>query len=146
MDFVFSYISFSAVLSCTFKIYEFLVPFYGRIRIRTIQFRIHIIDSCSYLIIFFKNSSAGIFIIVGACSAWYWTTDGSSLVQVQLFNQILNHYVLFFEDGNDLITIHMINEVSNELFLIFNFYCGIGYRCLPWKVQCVKFFFRLWQQ
>jgi hypothetical protein len=42
-------------------------------------------------------------------------------VQVQLFNQILNHYVLFFEDGNDLITIHMINEVSNELMLFYIF-------------------------
>ncbi|XP_023337734.1 vacuolar protein sorting-associated protein 35 isoform X1 [Eurytemora carolleeae] len=40
-------------------------------------------------------------------------------VQAQLFNQILNHYVQFFEDGNDLISIEMINElvgrISDEL-------------------------------
>ena len=32
--------------------------------------------------------------------------------QVQLFEQILNHYVLFYEDNNKLITIDMINEVN----------------------------------
>ena len=37
----------------------------------------------------------------------------SSFFQVQLFNQILNHYVLFYEDGNSLISIEMINEVSS---------------------------------
>jgi len=36
-------------------------------------------------------------------------------VQVQLFNQILNSYVLFYEDGNDLITIEMINELVTRI-------------------------------
>jgi len=36
-------------------------------------------------------------------------------VQVQLFNQILNSYVLFYEDGNELITIEMINELVNRI-------------------------------
>lgn len=36
-------------------------------------------------------------------------------VQVQLFDQILNHYVLFYEDGNKLITIEMINELVGRI-------------------------------
>jgi len=36
-------------------------------------------------------------------------------VQVQLFNQILNHYVLFYEDGNTLINIDMINELVGRI-------------------------------
>jgi hypothetical protein len=70
-------------------------------------------------------------------------------MQVQLFNQILNHYVLFFEDGNDLITIHMINEVSNEFVLFLNFFItGLVNGTFRVKlVQCVNwFFFRFFQQ
>merc|ERR1712107_674410 len=37
------------------------------------------------------------------------------VVQVQLLNQILNHYVLFYEDENDLITIDMINELVGRV-------------------------------
>jgi len=37
------------------------------------------------------------------------------IVQVQLFNQILNHYVLFYEDGNSLISIEMINELVGRI-------------------------------
>jgi len=41
------------------------------------------------------------------------------VVQVQLFNQILNSYILYYEDNNQLITIEMINElvarIANDL-------------------------------
>ena len=41
--------------------------------------------------------------------------------QVQLFEQILNHYVLFYEDNNKLITIDMINEVNQLEPLYFRY-------------------------
>ena len=69
-------------------------------------------------------------------------------MQVQLFNQILNHYVLFFEDGNDLITIHMINEVSNELVLILYFFITglVTGTFFQVKSSVCEMFFRFWQQ
>lgn len=40
-------------------------------------------------------------------------------VQVQLYVELLNHYLFYFERGNSLITVAMLNQV--KLLLVFYF-------------------------
>lgn len=42
-------------------------------------------------------------------------------VQVQLYVELLNHYIFYFERGNTLITVAMLNQVNylNINFLMF---------------------------
>lgn len=39
-------------------------------------------------------------------------------VQVQLYVELLNHYLFYFERGNSLITVAMLNQVSTSTTLI----------------------------
>lgn len=40
-------------------------------------------------------------------------------VQVQLYVELLNHYLFYFERGNSLITVAMLNQVTFHLHVIF---------------------------
>lgn len=40
-------------------------------------------------------------------------------VQVQIYVELLNHYLFYFERGNSLITVEMMNKVGAFLWLIF---------------------------
>lgn len=36
-------------------------------------------------------------------------------MQVQLFVELLNHYIYFFEKGNDQVTIQILNQVISKI-------------------------------
>jgi hypothetical protein len=40
-------------------------------------------------------------------------------VRVQLYVELLNHYLFYFERGNKQITVSMLNQVENEFTLLF---------------------------